>query len=190
MWPGDLEARDAVRDVGDLDAILQMAIEPAHVEILRPVARGQAKVVLGQARNGEIPHDPPRRRQHGRQRQPPRLRNAPRHDPVEPGARIWPPDGVLAEILHLVDTDALAHRTHLARGGVPCVGAAERTGSRSVALFRCGLPLRCLRPHDLRRSNSPPPARTCCPQTAPMASKTSYMGVVRRGRAAGSSSLG
>ena len=98
------------------------------MERLRSVGCGQLERLVVQARDREIPPEPPGGAEHGRQRHPPRCGDAPGHDPVQPGARAGAGDQVLAEIVHLVDAHALAHGPDLAPGGVPCVRAAKAWG--------------------------------------------------------------
>ena len=96
------------------------------MEILRAIACGQAEFRLRQAGHSEIPDEPPGRGQHRCQAYPPRFWNTPRHDPIEPSARIRPRHAVFAEILHLVDAHGPAHGLHLPRGGLEGIRPSER----------------------------------------------------------------
>ena len=103
-----------------------MLLEPTHVIGLRAIGRRQLEPVFGQRCYGEIPDQARGGAEHGGQRQPSHLGDAPGHDPVEPGPGVRPFDQILAEVMDLVDADGLAHRPAFLRRRLEGIRAPER----------------------------------------------------------------
>ncbi len=138
LGPRDLKPEPVERDVAERDAAFrQMVLEPAHMEGLRGVGGGELEAVGGEAGDGEIADQPALGAQHGRERDPANARHAVGHDAVEPVLGPRAAYLVLAEVMDLVEADALAHGAAFLAHRAESVGAAEARGlERLLALGR------------------------------------------------------